>query len=76
MYLHDPISNVLIFSVFYHISCGKNDMTWYGVEEDDSIDAHEVTANGDLLVLINDDLVTLVILTGSTCWILRRTFFL
>ena len=54
MYLHDPICNGLNFSVFDHTSCGKHNMPLYGVDEANSIDVHEVTANGDLLVLIKD----------------------
>ena len=56
MYLHDPFWNVLNFSVFGHISCSKYDVPWYGIKKDDSIDVHEFTENGDLIVLINDGL--------------------
>ena len=52
MYLYDPICNVLNFSVFDHTSCGKHYMLCYGVEETDSIDGHDITEDGDLLVLI------------------------
>ena len=54
MYLYDPICNVLNFSVFYHTSCGNHDVPLYGVEDADSIDVHEFTSYGDLLVLIKD----------------------
>ena len=54
MYLCDLICNVLNFSVFDHTSCGKHDVPLYGVEEADSIDVHEFTSYGDLLVLIKD----------------------
>ena len=54
MYLRDPICNVLNFSDFDHTSCGKHDVPCYGVEETNSIDMHEVTENGDILVLIKD----------------------
>ena len=52
MYLCDPICNVLNFSFFDNISCGKHDVPLYGVEEANSIDVHEVIADGDLLVII------------------------
>ena len=55
MYLCDFICNVLKFSVFYHTSNGKHDVPWYGDEETDTIDVHEVTSDGDLFVLIKDD---------------------
>ena len=54
MYLHDPICNVLNFPVFDHTSSGKHDLPLFGVEESNSIDVHEVTSNGDLLVLVKD----------------------
>ena len=54
MYLHDTIFNVLNFSGFDHTSSGKHDVPLYGVEEADSIDVHEFTSYGDLLVLIKD----------------------
>ena len=73
MYLCDLTWNVLNFSVFYHTSCGKHDVPWYGVEETNYIYVHEVTANSDLIVLIKNFLGTLVILTGSTCWFLHHT---
>ena len=69
MYLCDSICNVLNFSVFDHTSSGKHDVPWYGVEETDTIDVHEVTADGELFVLIKDGFV----LTGYTCCNLRRT---
>ena len=50
----DSIFNVLYFSVFNHTSCGKNNVSGYGVQETNSIDVHEVTADGELLVLIKD----------------------
>ena len=62
MYLCDPICNVLNFSDFDHTSCSKHDVPLYGVEETDSIDVHEVTSYGDLLVLINDGF-------GNTCYL-------
>ena len=54
MYLSDSICNVFNFPVFDHTSSGNHDVPWYGVEETDSIDVHEVTADGDLFVLIKD----------------------
>ena len=64
MYLCDPICNILDFSVFDNIYCGKHDMPWYGVQETDLIDVNEITTNGDLLVLINDGFM-------KTCYIYR-----
>ena len=37
-------------------------MPWYGVEEANSIDVHDVTSDGDLLVLIKDGF-------GKTCYL-------
>ena len=54
MYLCDSICNVLNFLVFDHTSSVKHDVPSYGVDEAYSIDVHEVTASGDLLVLIKD----------------------
>ena len=54
MYLCDPICNALNFSVFDHTFCGKHDVPLYGVQEADYIDVNQVTADGDLLVLIKD----------------------
>ena len=54
MYLCDSICDVLNFSVFYHTSSGKHDVPSYGDEETNTIDVHEVTADGDLFVLIKD----------------------
>ena len=54
MYLCDSICNVLNFSIFDHTSSDKHDVPWYGDEETDPIDLHEVTENGDLFVLIKD----------------------
>ena len=62
MCLCDSICNVLNFSVFGHTSSGKHDVSYYGVEEADSIDVHEVTAHGDLFVLIKD-------VFGNTCYL-------
>ena len=62
MYLYDLICNVLNFSVFDHTYCDKHYVPLYGVEEADSIDAHEVTEKIDLLVLIKDDF-------GDTCYL-------
>ena len=54
MYLCDSICNVIKNLVFDHTSSGKHDVPWYGVEEADSIDVHEVTADGELFVIIKD----------------------
>ena len=58
------IWNTLNFSVFDHTSCGKHDVTWYGVDESNTIDVHEVTAYGELFVLIRDGF-------GNTCHLNR-----
>ena len=62
MYLCDPICNILKFSVFGHTSCGKHDVLWYGVEEANYVNLHEVTSDSDLIVLIKDAL-------GNTCYL-------
>ena len=54
MYLCDSICNVLKFLVFDHTSSGKHDVPLCGDEETDPIDVHEVTADGDLFLLIKD----------------------
>ena len=64
MYLCDSICNVLNFSVFDHNSCGKHDVPGYGVEEANSIDVHDVTSDGDLLVLIKDGFGKICYLDG------------
>ena len=64
MYLCDSICNVLNFSVFDHTSSGKHDVPWYGDEETDTIDVHEVTADGDLFVLIKDGFGDICYLDG------------
>ena len=62
MYLCDSIYNVLNFPVSDHTSSGKHDVPWYGVEETDSIDVHEVTEDDDLFLLIKDGF-------GNTCYL-------
>ena len=64
MYLCDSIYNVLNFSVYDNTSSGKHDVPWYGVEETDSIDVHDVTADGDLFVLIKDGFGDICYLDG------------
>ena len=66
MYLHETIWNVLNFSVFDHASYGKHDVPWYGDEEIDPIDVHEVTADVDLFVLIKDGFGNICYLDGLT----------
>ena len=87
MYLNDSIYHVLNFSDFDHTSCEKHGVPWYGVEEDDSIDVHEVTAKCDLLILIKDSFrntfylirihvgscAALFFLLGVVCWSHRYT---
>ena len=73
MYLCDTICNFLNFSVLDNTSCGEHDVPLYGVKETYSVGVHDVTEDGDLLVLIKDGLGELVILTGYTCCIFRRT---
>ena len=68
MYLCDSICNVLNFLVFDHTSSVKHDVPSYGVDEAYSIDVHEVTASGDLLVLIKDGF--------SNTWYLNRIHML
>ena len=64
MYLCDSICNVLNFSVFDHTSSGKYYVPWYGDEETNTIDVHEVTADGDLFALIKDGLGDICYLDG------------
>ena len=64
MYLCGSIYNVRKFSGFDHTSSGKHDVPWYGVEEADSIDVHEVTSDGDLFVLVKDDFGNIFYLDG------------
>ena len=76
MYLHDPKCKVLYFSVFDHNFCGKHDVPLYCVDETNSIDVHEVTKNGDLLVLIKYvfsnncylNRLQMLCLLGVVCW--------
>ena len=62
MYLCDSIWNVLNVSVFDHTSSGKHDVPWYGDEETDPVDVHEVISDGELFVLIKD-------IFGNTCYL-------
>ena len=55
---------MLSIVIFDHTSCGKHDVPLYGVEEADYIDVHEVTADGDLLVMIKYGF-------GNTCYLNR-----
>ena len=42
MELFNYIFNVLYLSVFNHTSCGKHDVSVYGVQEANAVDVHEV----------------------------------
>ena len=42
--LFNSIFNVLYFLIFNHTSCGKHNVSGYGVQESNVIDVHEVTA--------------------------------
>ena len=64
MYLCDSIYKMLNFSVFDHTSSGKHDVPLYVVEETNSIHVHEVTAYGNLFIIIKDGF-------GKTCYLNR-----
>ena len=39
----DSILNVLLFFIFYHKSCSKQNMSGYGIQESNAVDVHKVT---------------------------------
>ena len=59
--LFNYIFNVLYFSIFNHASFGKYDLSGYGVQEDNAVDVHEVTSQGEFIVFVKYVL-------GYTCY--------
>ena len=56
VHLFNYIFNVLYFSIFNHIFCGKHNALEHGVQESNTIDVHEVTVYSDFLEFIKDAL--------------------